>query len=51
MWIRDSIFFDRKRGSKGGAPRACVFFLAAAVGIVICAVQWVSMLLLGFVHV
>ena len=45
------IFFDRKRGRKGGAPRAGVFFLAAAVGIVICAVQWVSMLLLGFVHV
>ena len=45
------IFFDRKRGRKGGAPRAGVFFLAAAVGIVICAVQWVSMLLLGFAHV
>ena len=42
------IFFDKKTNRKGGAPRAGVFFLAAAVGLVICAVQWASMLLLGF---
>ena len=42
------IFFDKKTDRKGGAPRAGVFFLAAAVGLVICAVQWASMLLLGF---
>ena len=42
------IFFDKKTNRKGGAPRAGVFFLAAAVGLIICAVQWASMLLLGF---
>ena len=42
------IFFDKKTNRKGGAPRAGVFFLAAAVGLVICAVQWASTLLLGF---
>ena len=42
------IFFDKKTDRKGGAPRAGVFFLAAAVGLVICVVQWASMLLLGF---
>ena len=45
------IFFDKKTNRKGGAPRAGVFFLAAAVGLVICAVQWASMLLLGFINV
>ena len=45
------IFFDKKTNKKGGAPRAGVFFLAAAVGILICAVQWVSMLVTGFVNV
>ena len=45
------IFFDKKTDRKGGAPRAGVFFLAAAVGLVICAVQWASMLLLGFANV
>ena len=45
------IFFDKKTNRKGGAPRAGVFFLAAAVGLVICAVQWASMLLLGFANV
>ena len=42
------IFFDKKTNRKGGAPRAGVFFLAAAVGLIICAVQWASMLFLGF---
>ena len=45
------IFFDKKTNRRGGAPRAGVFFLAAAVGILICIVQWVSMLITGFVHV
>ena len=45
------IFFDKKTNRRGGAPRAGVFFLAAAVGILICIVQWVSMLVTGFTHV
>lgn len=45
------IFFDKKTNRRGGAPRAGVFFLAAAVGILICIVQWVSMLITGFTHV
>ena len=45
------IFFDKKTNRRGGAPRAGVFFLAAAVGLIVCAVQWVSMLALGFANV
>lgn len=43
------IFFDRNNGQKGGAKQGKTFFLAAAVGILVCAIEWIYILILGFI--
>lgn len=43
------VFFDRKTNQKGGIKDGKVFFLAAAAGIAVCAVQWVVVLVSGFI--
>ncbi len=42
------LFFDRRDVRKGGAKGGAVFFAAAAVGIVVCGVQWLTLLAEGF---
>lgn len=42
------IFFDKSNGQKGGVKDGKHFFFAAAVGIAVCAVQWVAVLVSGF---
>ena len=42
------IFFDKNNSQKGGVKAGKVFFVAAAVGIVICAAEWVYALVTGF---
>ena len=41
-------FFDKSNGQKGGVKDGKHFFFAAAVGIAVCAVQWVAVLVSGF---
>ena len=43
------IFFDRSNARKGGVRDGKKFFFAAAVGIAVCAVQWVAVLISGFI--
>ena len=43
------IFFDKANGQKGGVKDGKHFFFAAAVGIAVCAVQWVAVLVSGFI--
>ncbi len=42
------VFFDRSHAQKGGVKGGKKFFLAAAVGIAVCAVQWIVVLISGF---
>lgn len=39
--------FERKKRVKGGAPQAGKFFIAASVGIGICAFEWIASLIMG----
>lgn len=43
------VFFDRRNGQRGGIKAGRVFFFAAAVGILVCAVEWLAVLLTGFI--
>ena len=43
------IFFDRSNARKGGIADGKKFFFGAAVGIAVCAVQWVAVLVSGFI--
>ncbi len=45
VWL---IFFERKKNVRGTARNKLQFFGAAAVGIVVCLVEWVGMLVVGF---
>ena len=42
------IVFDKNHRQKGGVKDGRHFFLAAAVGIAVCAVQWLVVLITGF---
>lgn len=42
------VFFDKNNGAKGGVKNGKFFFLAAAVGLAVCAAQWVEILVAGF---
>lgn len=42
------IVFDKNHRQKGGVKDGRYFFLAAAVGIAVCAVQWLVVLITGF---
>ena len=42
------VFFCKRKGEGKGAPYAKPFFLASAVGIGLCALQWLLILLQGF---
>ncbi len=42
------ILFDRRGAQKGGIKHGGSFFLGAAVGIAVCAVQWMVVLVTGF---
>lgn len=43
------IFFDKHNGQKGGVKNAKTFFVPALVGIGVCAAEWLSVLIGGFV--
>lgn len=43
------IFFDRKTNRKGGVKGGKLFFPAAAVGVTVCAVEWLAVLIEGFI--
>ena len=43
------VFYRREKGGKG-IKWGKAFFLAAAVGFFICAVEWIVTLVLGFSH-
>ena len=43
------IFLDKNNRQKGGVKGGGSFFFAAAVGIAVCAVQWLTVLITGFV--
>jgi len=42
------VFFCKRKGEGKGVRYAKPFFLASAVGIGLCALQWILILLLGF---
>ena len=42
------LFAERKKNTKGGIVKGRVFFSAAAVGIVLCLLQWSYVLVMGF---
>ena len=42
------LYFERGKNQRGGVKGGGKFFLFAAVGIAVCAVQWVAMLVEGF---
>ncbi len=44
------IFFDKRGNRKGGVKEGGRFFLAAGVGILICAIEWIAVLIMGFFH-
>ncbi|HIX09171.1 MAG TPA: CPBP family intramembrane metalloprotease [Firmicutes bacterium] len=43
------VFFDKSNQKKGGVKGGKAFFFAAAVGIAVCAVQWIAVLVAGFI--
>lgn len=45
------IFFDKKGNQKGKMERSAEFFAASGGGILICAIEWVAALVMGFLHV
>ena len=42
------LFLDKSNTQRGGIKNAKTFFFAAAVGIAVCAVQWIAVLVSGF---
>lgn len=42
------IFFDKNNRQRGGVKGGKLFFLAAAVGLAVCAAQWIEILIRGF---
>ena len=44
------VFFDKNGNQKGGVKAGKLFFLAAAVGISVCAMKWLMALVQGFIH-
>lgn len=44
------VFFDKKSNQRGGARSGKLFFLAAAVGIIVCAAQWIYIFITGFIN-
>ena len=44
------VFLDKNNRRKGGIKYGRAFFPAAAVGIAVCAVQWIVVLITGFTH-
>lgn len=43
------VFFDRSNRRSGGVKEGKSFFLAAAVGLLVCAVEWGAVLIAGFI--
>ncbi len=43
------VFFDRRNAQKGGVKAGKAFFLAAAVGLLVCGVEWIAVLVEGIV--
>ena len=44
------IFFDKRGNRKGGVKDGVMFFMAAGGGILVCAVEWIAVLAMGFVN-
>lgn len=44
------VFFDRRGARRGGVKNGKAFFFASCVGILVCAVQWIFVLVTGFLH-
>ena len=42
------IFFDKRGNQRGGVKDGLFFFLAAGGGILLCAVEWIAVLVMGF---
>lgn len=44
------IFLEKRGNQRGGIKEGVSFFMAAGGGILICAVEWIAVLVTGFVH-
>ncbi len=44
------VFFDKRGNQKGGVKGGLSFFVAAGGGILICAVEWIAALVMGFIN-